>query len=361
MTPIIIAVVLASSISFLCSLMEAALYSVPMGRIQAMVDRKVGGAALLLRLRERVDLPISAILTFNTIANTIGGIISGVLVGEYFGSESPVTLIAFPIFFTMVILILSEIIPKTLGVIYADTIAPKAAPLIQGLIYVLYPFVMMSQYMTGRIRASAEEKKTVSEDELISQARLGVEEGVLLPEEAQWVENALRLNDKTAHELMTPRTVVYTLPSELPMSMVTAHSEHWTHSRLPLCLDRNPDKVVGLVYRRDVFDTLLTKTDEELARMRISELMHPVDFIPETMRGNEILRRFLQARQHLFIVSNEHGGMEGIITLEDVIEALLGTEIVDYHDQHEDMQEYARKLAEKRRQFLSGATRTPPT
>jgi len=353
MLAIFLVVFFSAGFSFLCSLMEAALYAVPVSRIQGMVKLDVAGADILLRLRERVDEPISAILTFNTIANTVGATILGVLAGKTFGADSLYTLAVLPIGFTAIILIFSEIIPKTLGVIYADTIAPKAAYLIQFLIIFLYPFVQMSKYVTGRIRSAGQEQKTVSEEDLIAQAHIGVLEGTLFPEEARWMENSLRLNEKSAHDLMTPRTVVYTLPIELLLTDITAKSEHWAHSRLPLCEDRNPDKVVGLVYRREVFDAILTRSDEELAEMTLADLLRPVEFIPETLRGHAVLQRFLESRQHLFVVTNEHGGMEGVITLEDVIEELIGEEIVDIHDQHEDMQEYALRLAEKRRQLLA--------
>ncbi|MBI1291274.1 DUF21 domain-containing protein [bacterium] len=359
---ILLAMAVSSGVSFLCSLMEAALYSIPPSRIQTLVQQKVRGAELLLKLREKIDEPISAILTFNTIANTVGGILVGALVAAHFGADSP-WVGAFAVVFTLIILFFSEILPKTLGVIYADVVAPRVAVVIQFLIVALYPMVKMSNYVTKRIRAAGEEKATVSEQDIVELARIGVEEGALIPEEEIWIRNALRLNEKTAHELMTPRTVVYRLPAELPLSMVTAHSEHWTHSRLPLCKDNDPDRVVGLVYRREVFDALLTLSDEEIESTKLSSLGHPPAFIPETMRGNEILRRFLEGRTHLFIVTNEHGGMEGVVTLEDVLEDLLGAEIVDHHDQHVDMQEYARALARKRRNLqapASAAEATPP-
>lgn len=356
---IIAAVALVSAgLSALCSLMEAALYAVPPGKAQALAGDKVRGATLLHRLREEVDKPISAILTFNTIANTVGASIYGALVGRQFGPESPMVIV-FALLFTLVILVFAEIIPKTLGVTYAEFIAPKTAFIMQGLIWTLYPFVAMSQYVTGRIRQAGAEQKTVTESELMAQVRIGVEEGTLFPEEAQWVTNALRLNEKTAHEFMTPRTVVLWLPAEKPLAEVDTRSEHWNHSRIPLCRDNDPDKVAGLVYRRDVFDALINRTPEDTRGMALEELAHPVEFIPETLTGNQLLKRFLEGRQHLFVVSNEHGGMEGVVTLEDVLEELLGAEIVDHHDVHVDMQEYARLVAERRRRAFEETQSKP--
>lgn len=356
MLAILIVTLVALSLSFISSIAEASLYSIPISRAQTMADQNVVGGKLLLKLREHIDEPIAAVLTFNTVSATAGGAIVGALVAKQFPDNNNALLI-FTTFFTTAVLVFSEIVPKTLGVIFADAIAPKIAFVLQALIYMLYPFVKASKWMTGKMRSASAEPKTVSKADIVAMARIGVEEGALIPEEESWIRNGFALRDKTAHAIMTPRTVVYRLPDELPMSMVTTHSEHWTHSRLPLCKNNDPDKVVGLVYRREVFDALLTKTDIELAAMKISELSHPVEFIPETLPGYEILERFLQGRTHLFIVTNEHGGMEGLITLEDVLEELLGKEIVDHKDEHEDMQEYARVLGERRR---SGIQRVSP-
>lgn len=343
----------SAGLSALCSLMEAALYSVSPGKARALVDQGVRGSRFLVHLREHVDRPISAILTFNTIANTVGASIFGALAGREFGSESPVVLLM-ALLFTFVILVFSEIIPKTLGVTYAEFIAPKTAPIMMGLIWALYPFVGMSQYVTGRIRQAGAEYKIVTEADLEAQVRIGVEEGSLLPEEAIWVTNALRLNDKTAHELMTPRTVVLWVPAEQRLAEVDTRAGHWTHSRVPVCRENDPDQVAGLIYRREIFETLLNQPEEEIDHLTLADMAHPVEFIPETLTGNELLRRFLQGRQHLFIVTNEHGGMEGVITLEDVLEELLGSEIVDHHDVHVDMQEYARLVAEQRKRASAG-------
>ena len=181
-------------------------------------------------------------------------------------------------------------------------------------------------------------------------------------EEATWATNALLLDGVTARELMTPRTVVYLLPEKMPLSMIKAHSTHWTHSRLPVCADDDPVRILGVIYRRDVFDALVQRTREELERMRLSDLKRPVHFVPEATPGNELLRRMLREREQFYVVTNEHGAMEGIITLEDVLEFLLGEEIVDPHDLHEDMQEYARRMAaERRKRIASRPVAEPPS
>ena len=341
-------IVVSFILNALCNLSEAALYAVPMSRVQRMVEEKVAGAVLLARLKANIEEPISAILTFNTVAGTIGASILGTLVAKEFASGHWM-LVVFPPAFALLMLVGSEIIAKTLGVTYAVTLAPLCAYFVRVLVVLAYPFVRFNKMLAKQLRRSGPaDESSVSEADLIFQAKMGVEEGSLLPEEAVWITNALRLNEKSARDLMTPRTVVYRLPVELPLSMVVTHSEHWTHSRLPLCRDTDPDTVVGMVYRREVFDALIHKTPAELESMTLKELLHPVEFIPETLPGNQILQRFLKGKQHLFIVANEHGGMEGIVTLEDVLEELLGQEIVDPHDRHPDMQEYARNLAKSK-------------
>lgn len=344
-------VALTVSVSFLCSLMEAALYSIPPSRVEAL--RRQGSAAgrVLAELRADIDKPIAAILTLNTIANSAGAVISGALASDLFGSA---VLGVFTALLTLGILFFSEIVPKTLGAVHASALAPRLAPLIRGLVLVLMPFVAACRWFTRLLRP---EKVThlASEEDILALTRLGVLSGSLLPEEAQWVANALKLNEVTARDLMTPRPVVYSLPTDLPLRLVEAHSAHWTHSRLPLVKDDRPDQVEGIVLRRDVFDALVAGRTEGALR----DLMKPALYVPDTMPANRLLQTFLQNRQHLAIVVDEFGGMEGVVTLEDVLECLLGAEIVDETDKHVDMQEYARRVAARRRAALRPLAPSP--
>jgi CBS domain containing-hemolysin-like protein len=331
--------------SFLCSLMEAAFYSITPSKVEEL--RKAGnkGGIRLAKMRENVDVPISAILTLNTIANSAGAAFAGFLVGNAYGNAA---VGIYSALFTLVILIASEIVPKTLGVTYADRVAPVIAGPLQVIIFVLRPVIAVTQTVTRVLRRGHEGANAPSEQEILAQAEMGARMGTLLPDEARWAINALKLDDVLARDLMTPRTVVYMLPAALPLSEVKHHSQHWTFSRLPVVANNNPDEVVGLVYRREVFDQLVGHTPEELASRTLADVMHPAIFVPETVRCNELLKRFLKERQHLIIVTNEYGGMEGVITLEDVLEFLLGEEIVDQLDKHVDMQEVARRLAKRR-------------
>jgi CBS domain containing-hemolysin-like protein len=336
----------AAFVSFFCSLMEASLYSISSGRIEEL--RKAGhrGGIRLARLREHIDEPIAAILTLNTIANTVGATVAGSLVGAYYGE---VWVGVYSAFFTLVILFFSEIIPKTAGVVYAERVAPLVSLPIVWMIRALYPLVKLCQKTTAMIRRQKGAGAAAPrEEEILAMAEMGVRAGTLLKEEVRWAVNAMRLNDIVVRELMTPRTVLEVFSADMPLSEVKAHPEKWHYSRIPLIRNHNPDQVVGIVNRRDVFDRIATLSDEELARLTLKDLMHPAAFVPDLMKGNEVLKRFLKERLHLAVVTDEYGGVEGVLTLEDVLEFILGEEILDSYDKHADMQELARTRARQR-------------
>lgn len=349
MLAILLVTLVSVLLSFLCSIMEAAFYAVPPSKIEELRAAGHPGGERLARLRANVDEPIAAILTLNTVANTLGATLGGALVARHFIEHGTLAPAIYGIAFTVIVLYFSEIVPKTLGVTYATRLAPVMAWPLELLIVVLRPFVRSSQVLTQTIRKGhMESSQAPSEREILALAEMGARAGTLLPEEARWAINALRLNDVVARDLMTPRTVVYVLPENLPLSAITQHSEHWTYSRLPIVHNNNPDQVSGIVHRRDVFDELVARDDEELAGRTLADLAQPAHFVPDSLPCNELLRIFLENRQQLLIVTNEYGGMEGVISLEDILEFLLGEEIVDPHDKHVDMQEVARKKGERR-------------
>ncbi len=348
MLGILLVTFLAASLSFLCSLMEAAFYSVPQTRIEELRRKGNRNGERLARLRKNVDEPISAILTLNTFANTLGAAVAGALVAIHFPAHEAAAAI-YGVIFTVIILFMSEIIPKTLGVTHAARLAPiLSGPLVVMIILVL-PVVRVSQLITRLIRPKQEQHAHApTEQEILMLAQLGAEAGTLLPDEARWAINALRLNDVRVKDLRTPRNAVFTLPANLPLNMVSKQSKHWTFSRLPIVNNHNPDEVLGIVHRREVFDELVSLPEAELARRTLADLAKPAVFVPDSTRCNELLRKFLDNRQQLIVVTDEYGGMEGVISLEDVLEFILGEEIVDPHDKYADMQEYARMLSRRR-------------
>lgn len=340
---IVIILVVAISLigSFLCSLSEAAFYSVGDARVQAMIDQKVHGAAMLARLRANMDRAIAGILTFNTIANTVGAAVAGALVARLYGDA---WLGVFSACFTLAVLFGSEIIPKSIGVARADTLAPRLAWLIEGMVVVTFPLVRLCEITTRAINRNRP-INAPSEFEILAMTRSAARHGVLPPHEAQIVANALKLNDIQVREIMTPRSVIFALPDSLPLKRLEQHSEHWVHSRLPVVRDANPNEVRGIVHRRDVFDLLVHETEGDKT---LADVMRPARFIRDTARADEALLQFLAGRQHMFIVLDEFGLFVGLITLEDVLESLLGREIVGEHDPVADMQALARKKAAER-------------
>jgi len=315
--------------------------------------RRVGSRSgqTLAHLRAHIDRPIAAILTLNTISNSAGAMYAGALVQRHVGAEW-VTL--FAVCLTFAILFFSEIIPKTLGAVHASSIAPHAAWFIDLLVRVFWPFVWLCRHITRWVGGGLIEH-VASEDDLLAMAQHGAKHGELLPEEARWVANALRLDSVSARDLMTPRPVVYSLPVDMPLGAIKTNSAHWVHSRLPLVKDDKPDEVEGVVLRRDVFDALV----EGRVELTMRDLMKPALFVPDTMPANMLLRTFIHERQHLAVVVDEFGGLSGVITLEDVLEELLGEEIVDEHDVHVDMQEFARRRAARRLQARAPSASSP--
>jgi CBS domain containing-hemolysin-like protein len=242
-------------------------------------------------------------------------------------------------------LFLSEILPKTLGVRYAAQLGPYIAWPLQAMIWLVWPIVKIGRllvWLLGRGRQPA----IPTADEIVVMSRLAAKGGQLRAQEVRWVENALRLDEIRVYDLMTPRTVVYTLPADLPLTAVQERSEHWVHSRLPLTDDRDPDQIVGMVHRRDVFDALVRGHRQ----LTLRSLMRELDFVPDTMRGHQLLDKLITEKKHMAAVIDEYGSFVGVVTLEDVLECLLGSEIVDEHDRHTDMQQWARSRAQQRQE-----------
>lgn len=326
--------------SFLCSLFEAALYSITPSRIELLRERGVRGARRLARLREGVEEPIAAILTVNTVAHTVGAAWCGALVGERFGSTA---VGIFAAVFTVLVLAVTEIVPKSLGVRYATQLAPLIVVPLRLMIWSTWPVVWAVKRLMSGLKGDAGAEGP-SEDEVAVLARMAARHGEVSPDEHRWVENVLALDNLTAGELRTPRTVVETLYADTPVSELVEHVDRWVHSRVPVIEGEDPDRVIGLVHRREVLDAALTRPDESLA---LRDLLRPIQFVPEAMPADQLLRLFIAERTHMVAVVDEFGGFDGVVTLEDVLESILGAEIVDEHDVVENMRVLARERGER--------------
>lgn len=316
---IVVVVLLTIGFSFLCSIWEAALYSVPPGRVEQLRQSGSAQGIRLAALRQKMDRPVSAILTLNTIAHTAGATLAGSLVQIAYGSE---VVSIFSGVFVFAILVFSEIIPKTLGVTYANRLAPLFSLHIQILVWALYPAVVMSEWITNLFKRKTKDTFPTEED-ILSVASLGVRSGGILPEERKWLENMLHLNNVQAKEMMTPSGQFLCLAAEDTLSKVREESKNWDRSRLPLFKGGDLDKPAGMVMQREVMSALCEGHDDKT----LSELKRPSRVISPSMPGHKILQEMIQARQKLFIVADEDGKTLGLITLEDVIEEMLGEEI----------------------------------
>ena len=338
MTELVVAVSAAVLTSAMCSLFEAVLYSVPMSHIEALSAKGTATGRILKRLRQHVDRPIAAILSLNTIANTAGAAVAGAAASSVFGHDR---LVWFSAAFTLVILIFSEVLPKTAGVVYSRPLASVIARPLQVLVWLFTPLVWLCRGAT-RLISRQRAEPGISDEELIVMARVALREGTMRSDEVAVIENVLGLENKRASEIMTPRTVMVALPEDLSVDEARQLPGVLSHSRIPV-YGRSPDDVIGLVLRRDV----LAATADGRGATRVAELARPVHYVTQHAPLDELLRMLLERRQHLVVAIDDHGGVAGILTLEDVLEEILGEEIVDEVDEFTDMREVARQRREK--------------
>ena len=334
MTELILAVSLAVSISAVCSLFEAVLYSVPLRHIETMVQTGSPGGRILKDLRRDIERPISAVLSLNTIANTAGAAFAGAAATAVFGHQ---WLGYFSILFTLAILLFSEIIPKTAGVVYGRSLVAVVAYPLKGLVLIMAPAIWLSGLVT-RLISRGKREEAITAEEIQAMARLSHRTGGILLYQEQTIERILTLQEKMAKDVMTPRTVVFSLSEHLTLQEAIAAAGGWEHSRIPV-YDQGIEDVKGVVHTRDILIALAEGNEDK----SLTELMQPIHFVAETARLNKVLSEFLELRQHLFAVIDEYGGLSGIISLEDILEEILGREIVDESDEVADKRELARR------------------
>lgn len=337
---------LAVGISAFCSLTEAVLYSVPWSFIEKLRGENKRTGQILYDLRRNVDEPITAILTLNTVAHTIGATVAGAAAASVFGASY---LLVFSVVFTLCILVFAEIIPKTIGVLQNQRFSVILAYPLKYLVLVFFPAIKTIGYLiklVGKGKMGPEAR----EEDILAMVSLSRKSGTLKRFEELTIQNILTLDDKTVREVMTPRTVVFSLPSERRVSDVWDREHVWPYSRVPVYSEGDPEEVVGIVYRREVLQ-LLAEGKEEV---KLQEIMKPVHFVLDSLTLDRVLVKFLESRLHLAVVLDEYGGLAGIITLEDILEEILGDEIMDETDQVADLRQLA---LEKKQKLLQGSSR----
>jgi len=330
----VISVAVVLIISALCSLTEAALYAVAPAYVRQLAESGTTQGRLLARFKDNIGLPISAILIANTVANTAGASVAGAQARFLFGESA---LLWFSALFTLAVLVLSEIIPKVIGVSRNRAVSRMMAVPLDGLVRALWPLVRLTEQFSGAIGGSREPLAPESEIQRI--AELSAEEGSILQSEATLVKNVLKLDEIRARDIMTPRTVVFKWPDNLTVKDMSNEAWALPHARIPLHDASESDEWTGLVLRRDILASLAR---DEFDRT-LKSLSKPLEFVPATLPGHNLLSLFIKRRKHLFGVIDEFGHVIGIVTLEDVLESLIGEEIVDETDKAVDMREVARK------------------
>jgi len=332
-------VLVAIVFSFLCSILEAVLLSVNSAYIAVLVEKGNSAGKLLKLWKRDIDKPLVAILTLNTIAHTIGAASAGAQASVVFGS---VYVGVFSAVLTLLILIFSEIIPKMLGARYWRQLAPLTAHVLRYLVVGLHPFIVLANFITHRLKSD----KTLtgfSREEFAAMAELSSEEGQLDAQESYFLKNLLRLRKMKVQDAMTPRIVIFSLATSLRVEEYYHKHDQVPFSRIPVYKD-DPENILGYVIHSD----LLLAQARGNGDNSLENYVRPMLTVLESTSMQNLLNQLLKDRTHIVLVVNEYGSVQGIITLEDVIETVLGLEIVDEKDQTIDMQVEARRLWKKR-------------
>ena len=330
---------LALSVSFLCSITESVLFSVSLSFVKTIEGQGRKSARLLKKLKENIDRPISSILAFNTIAHTVGAAGVGAqatkIWGEaYFGLVSAVL--------TILILLLTEILPKSIGARYWRGLAIPVALIVNVMIYIMYPVVWVSKGVTKLVSGNKPQEK-VSRDDITALTDIGLEEGVFAESESKTIKNLIRLRSIRANEVMTPRTVVVSIPEDTRLSGFFDDAEVHRFSRFPV-YDKNPDNITGYVLKYDITDRL----GKGAGNMPVREIRRPVIICFEHTTIPKLFDVLLEKKEQIAVLVDEYGGMSGIVTLEDIIETIFGFEIIDERDVQVDMQQLAKEKWRKR-------------
>ncbi len=340
MTLLIIFVLLAIGVSFLCSILEAVLLSITPSFVEAAEEDRPKLAEKVRRLRADIERPLAAILSLNTIAHTVGATGAGAQAAVVFNDTG---VGVFSAFLTLGILVLSEIIPKTLGATYWRALTPFAVRVLPWLITAQLPLVWMSQAIT-RLLTRAEADSEISREEITALTTAGQRLGVVEEDETRVVANLFRLPEIEAQEVMTPRTVIEHLPARATVASALEGREAFPFSRL-LVTGETVDEVHGFVLARDLLFAALRGEGERPVEDFNRELLH----VSEDTDLDTLLDLLMDRDAHIALVEDDYGGTAGLVTMEDLLETLLGTEIVDEHDKTANLRKLARTLARQRR------------
>ncbi len=333
MALLIFYLLVALVISFICSIMEAVLLTTPQSYLIVKSEKGYAWAKIFIDLKRNIEKPLSAILSLNTIAHTIGAAGVGAqavkVFGEaYFGIVSAIL--------TILILVLTEIIPKTIGTRYWRKLTKISSYVIRGMIFIIYPLVWLSAIIT-RAFSKGENEYSTSREEISALASIGADEGIFMEKEYKIIQNLLRLKNVKVSEIMTPRVVVAVADENLYLSDFLKNKDFLKFSRIPV-YSGNFENITGYVFRQMVFEKLA----EDQHEFKLKDIKREIVIVPDTRVLFSVWETLLEKKEHIALIIDEYGGMDGIVTMEDIIETLLGLEIIDEKDMVTDMQKYAR-------------------
>ncbi len=331
--------------SFLCSVWEAVLLSIPPSFVEIKKQEGADYASTLQQFKNNIDRPLSAILTLNTIAHTVGAIMVGATASKIWGGTW-VTSFAVPALMTLAILILSEIIPKTWGANSWKNLAGFTVKSLKAVIFILSPLVWLSQLITKKMKKD-KSKSVLSRADFSAMAEIGAKEGIFKEGESKIIRNLLAFNKVRAEDIMTPRTVVITADENMTISTFYEENRNLRFSRIPIYKE-SKDDIASYFLKGDLLDQMI----QDNGNLTLKEIARPISIVHESMILPDLFNKLMEKREHIALVVDEFGGMAGVVSMEDVIETLLGLEIVDELDNTADMQALARKNWEKRARDL---------
>lgn len=351
-TTLVVIFVLTVLISFSSSLLEAVLLSVTPSHIEVMVKQGRPSGRLLRELKTRVDRPLIAILTLNTLVNMFGSAAIGAesaQLAEDAGADGGLWVAVGATAISFAILVFAEIIPKTLGAVFWKQLAGPSAPVIKLLVVVLTPAVLLLEFLPKLISKKGQASH-ITRDELAILTEMGSQTGAIPAQESRAIANLLRLNLMRVKDVMTPRVDVFALANTLTCAEAVSQHDPIRFSRIPV-YDETIDRVTGIVMRVQLLDACL----KGMGATRLEDLKLPMFIVPETKSVASMLEAFVKRHEHMALVVNEYGGTEGVITLEDVIETLLGVEIADEMDNIEKLRRLAIQRMEAQRRVAKKA------
>ena len=333
MSALIFYLFLALFVSFICSLTESVLLSTPQSFLITIKDKEKW-ANSFLKFKSHIEKPLSAILSLNTVAHTIGAAGVGAEATKLFGDASLGVVSGI---LTILILVITEIIPKTMGARYWKNLAKLTLNIISIMLFITYPLVVLSTKITSLISNNKKENIT-SREEIAALAEMGTDQGIFSKNENKIIQNILNLQKIKATKIMTPRVVVTSIEEKSTLKDLQNDKKYLNFSRIPTYSKQN-EKITGYIFLQDILEKLSEQKNNDLL---IKEFKRNILTIPSSITVYNLWEKMLEKKEHISIIVDEYGGLAGIVTMEDIIETLIGLEITDENDTIIDMRTYAK-------------------